>query len=191
MLKLLTTSDFAKGVRILIDGEPYSIIDLTVQSPTARGGNTLVKFRARNLLNGRLSNESIKSGTKFEEPDLYFSSVQFLYVDGDEGVFMDQETFEQFQLKLESLGYGSRFLSEELKLKAMYFNGNPLNIELPTSVELTIDTVEPGTRGNTASASVTTKATLSNGDECQVPLNIKEGDKVLINTEDGSYYQRA
>lgn len=188
---MLTTTDFSKGTRFLIDGEPYAIVDFTVQSPTARGGNTLVKFKAKNLLTGRLISESVKSGTKYDEPDLHFSNVQFLYLDGAEAVFMDQTSYEQFQLTLESIGFGSKFLTDELKIKAMYFNGNPVNIELPEHVALKIDSVEPGTRGNTASASVTTKAILSNGEECQVPLNIKEGDNVLVSTEDGSYHQRA
>jgi elongation factor P len=188
---MITTSDFSKGTRILINDEPYQIVDLTVQSPTARGGNTLVKFKARNLLNGRLTNESVKSGTKYEEPDLHFNNVQYLFTDGSDAVFMDQSSYEQFNLPLESLGNGAKYLNDELKIRAMYFNGQPVNIELPTHVELEVESVEPGTRGNTASGSVTTRATMSNGMDCQVPLNIKNGDRVLISTEDDSYYQRA
>ena len=188
---MLTTTDFSKGTRFLIDDEPYVIVDFTVQSPSARGGNTLCKFKARNLLTGRLRSESVKSGTKYDEPDLHFNSVQFLYVDGTDGVFMDQSTYEQFNLTLESIGFGAKFLTDELKIKAMYFNGNPVNVELPETVPMSVDSVEPGSRGNTASASVTTKAVLSNGEECQVPLNIKEGDKILVVTESGAYHSRA
>lgn len=188
---MLTTSDFSKGTRYLYKDEPYVILDVTVQSPTARGGSTLVKVKSRNLLNGKFVSESFKSGTKFEEPDLTFSTVQFLYFDADEAVFMDASSYEQFQLSKAAIESESRYLNEELKIKAMYFNGTPVSIEIPAQVELTITYVEPGTKGNTASGSVTTKAELSNGMECQVPLNIKDGDRILVDTASHTYYSRA
>lgn len=188
---MITTSDFKKGIRILINDEPFQIQNFTLQSPTARGGSTLVKMRAKSLLTGRLINESIKSGTKFDEPDISYSTVQFLYREGDGSVFMNSEDYEQFSITKEALGEMDKYLTEELKIKALYFNGNVLNIEIPQYVELTITMVEPGERGNTSSGTVTTKAELSNGMEIQVPLNIKEGQKVLIDTTDDSYYQRA
>jgi elongation factor P len=190
-MAMITTADFSIGTRILIDNEPFEIVDMTVQSPTARGGNTLVKFKARNLLNGRLTSESVKAGTKFEEPEIRFAHVQYLYTEGEDAVFMDQETYEQFNIPLAALGEQARYLDPELKIKAMYFNEAPVNIELPQYVELEVTMVEPGSRGNTANSTVTTRAELSNGMEVQVPLNIKQGERVLINTTNHTYHQRA
>lgn len=188
---MITTSDFGKNVRFLYEGEPYVIVDFTVQSPSARGASTLFKVKARNLLNGKLISETFKAGTKFEQPDVRMATVQYLYNEGDDAVFMDSETFDQFNLSLESIGTGAKYLREDLKIKALYFNNQPVNVELPQYVECEVETVEPGTRGNTASGSVTTKATLTNGIEIQVPLNIKNGDHILVSTSDDSFYQRA
>ncbi len=188
---MITTSDFGKNVRFLHEGEPYVIVDFTTQSPSARGASTLVKVKARNLLNGKLINETFKAGTKFEQPDVRMETVQYLYNEGENAVFMDSKTYDQFSLSLESIGSGAKYLREDLKIIALYFNENPVNVELPQHVECEVETVEPGARGNTASGSVTTKAVLSNGIEVQVPLNIKDGDKVLINTADDSFHARA
>tara|TARA_B100001094_G_C18132297_1_gene772971 strand:+ start:703 stop:1269 length:567 start_codon:yes stop_codon:yes gene_type:complete len=188
---MITTADFSKGTRYLHKDEPFAIVDFTVQSPTARGGATLVKVKARNLLTGQLVNETFKSGSKFEQPDLAFSTVQYLYADGEDIIFMDQSTYEQFQLSKLTLANEAKYLSEDLKIKAMYFNGNPISIEIPQHVELVVTMVEPGAKGNTASGSVTTKSELSNGMECQVPLNIKEGDKILVDTNTNTFYSRA
>lgn len=188
---MITTSDFSKGTRYLHNDAPFTIIDFTVQSPTARGGATLVKVKARNLLTGQLVNETFKSGTKFEQPDLEYNTVQYLYQDGEEVVFMDSSSYEQFQLPKASLENEIKYLTEDLKIRAMYFNGNPINVEIPAQVELTVTMVEPGTKGNTASGSVTTRSELSNGMECQVPLNVKEGDRILVDTASNTFYSRA
>ncbi|MBQ49196.1 MAG: elongation factor P [Zetaproteobacteria bacterium] len=188
---LISTSDFSKGTRYLHKETPFVIVDITVQSPTARGGSTLIKVKARNLLSGQLINDNFKAGTKFEQPDITFSQVQYLFQDAEDLVFMDLSSYEQFQLTKASLENEAKYLTEELKIKAMYFNGTPISIEIPSQIELIVTMVEPGTKGNTASSSVTTKSELSNGMECQVPLNIKEGDKILVDTVTNSYYSRS
>jgi len=174
-----------------MDEEPYAIVEVTSQTPSARGASTLIKIKARNLLTGRLRSESIKSGTKFDQPDLRQVNVQYLYDDGRDAVFMDQQSFEQFQISRETIGTAAKYLNEELKIKAMYFNNNPINVALPQHVELEVVSVEPGSRGNTASSTVTTNAELSNGVSIRVPLNIKNGDRILVDTTDDSFYQRA
>lgn len=188
---MISTSDFSKGTRFMHKDEPHAIIDFQVQSPTARGGSTLVKVKARNLLTGKLISETFKAGTKFEIPDLLYNSVQFLYTNGDNAVFMNQETYEQFELPIASIENEAKYLDEELKIKAMYFNGEPVSIEIPELIKLTVTMVEPSTRGNTASGTVTTRAELSNGMECQVPLNIKEGEVVLVDSSTNAFHSRA
>ena len=188
---MITTADFKKGTRILINNEPFQLLDWTVQSPTARGGGTLVKVKARSLITGFLINETIKSGTKFEEPDIHFAAVQFLYMDGTEAVFMNSETFEQFNLTAEALDGVEIYLSESLKIKALYYNGNVINIEIPQYVVLEVTMVEPGERGNTSSGTVMTGAELSNGMEIKVPINTKVGQMISVDTTTGTYHQRA
>lgn len=188
---MISTSDFAKGVRFLVDNEPYVILEVMVQTGSGRGSGGSVKVKARNLLTGRFLAETFKPGTKFEQPDIRQSNVQYLYNDGADAVFMDQESFEQFNLPLEALDEQAVYLREDLKIKALYFNNKAVSVEIPLHVEVTVDSVEPGTRGNTASGTVTTKATLDNGHAVQVPLNIKAGDKIIVNTNDHTFYQRA
>lgn len=188
---MITTADFKKGLKFLYEGEPFQIVDFTVQTQTARGGGTLVRARAKSLTTGRLINESFKSGEKFTEPDIHFSAVQFLYREGDGAVFMNSDNYEQFSLSFEVLGEVNKYLNEELKIKAMFFNGNVVNVEIPQFVELEVTMVEPGERGNTSSGTVMTRAELSNGMSVQVPLNIKEGQRVVIDTTTDAYHQRA
>lgn len=187
---MLTTADFGKGVRFLMNGEPYVIVDVSMQTASGRGSNTLVKFRARNLLTGKLVSEAVKNGTKFEEPDLRYGNVQFLYTEGDQAVFMDQESYDQFNIALEVIGEQARYLTEDVKIKAMYFNGSPVSVELPMHVPVVVDSVEPADRGNTASGTIVTRAVLANGHECQVPVHVKAGDTILVATEDHTFYQR-
>jgi elongation factor P len=187
---MLTTADFGKGVRILMNNEPYTILDVSMQTASGRGSNTLVKFKARNLLTGKLVSEAVKAGTKFEEPDLRYGNVQYLYSEGDQAVFMDQESYEQFNLALEVIGEQARYLSEEVKLKAMYFNGTPVSVEFPMHVPMKVSSVEPADRGNTATGSIMTRAELEGGYECQVPVHVKSCDTILVNTTDHTFYQR-
>jgi elongation factor P len=187
---MITTADFGKGTRILLNGEPYVILDVTIQTAGGRGGNTQSKFRARNLLTGKLVNEAVKAGTKFEEPDLRYGNVQFLYLDGDSAVFMDQETFDQFNIPLATIDEQARYLAEDVKLKVMYFNGTPVNVEFPQHVAVKVAMVEPAERGNTATGAVMTRAQLENGHDVQVPAHVKSGDTILVNPLDHSFYQR-
>lgn len=188
---MLTTTDFKKGVRFLYNREPYMILDVVVQTPSGRGGATLVKVKARNLLDGRFVTETFKAGEKFDEPDISYAQVQYLYSEGDNAVFMDQEHFEQHEIPLSAIGEQAKYLSEDLKIRVMFFNGRPTNIELPQYVEVVVSSVEPGTRGDTATGVVLTNAVLENGMTIKVPLGIKVGERILITTEDDSFYRRA
>ncbi len=187
---MISTSDFGKGTRILMEGQPFVIIEVSMQTASGRASNTLVKFKARNLLTGKLTSEAVKNGSKFDEPDLRYGNVQYLFSEAENAVFMDQESYEQFNLSLEVIGEQTRYLSEDVKIRAMYFNGTPVSIEFPSHVPVKVSSVEPADRGNTASGQIMTRAELENGTECQVPTHVKSGDTILIATEDHSFYQR-
>ncbi len=183
---MLTTGDFKKGLRVEVDGQPWTIVTTTTQSPSARGAATLVKARLRNVLTGQVSDRTFKSGEKFGEPDLQFRPSQYLYAvpEGDAQVhhFMDNTSYEQFELRDDDLGVDARLLVENIEVRAVLFNDRVCGIELPQFVEMELTEVEPGTKGDTASGGVTTTATTMTGLKVQVPLYISSGDVVRIDT---------
>lgn len=187
---MISTSDFGKNVRFLYNNEPYVVLEVHVQSLGGRGGTGLVKVKARNLLTGKFVREEFKAGTKFDEPDLVYTNVQYLYNEGKDAVFMDQDSYEQFSIPLEALGTQAQYLRDDIKIRAMYFNGSPVNIEIPRYVTFKVKSVEPGTRGNTATGTVMTNAELENGVIMKVPLGVKEGDSVVINTHEDAFHAR-
>ena len=191
---MITTSDFKKGLRIELDGAPWTVVQTTTQTPSARGASTLVKARLKHVLTGQVSDRTFKSGEKFNEPDLYLRSAQYLYSEreGSDHVyyFMDTENYEQFPLRGEEIGTLSAWLVENLEVRAISYNQQVVGIELPQFIELTVDSVEPGSRGDTASGSVTTTAYTASGIRVQVPLFVKAGDQIRVDTETGSFKDR-
>jgi elongation factor P len=187
---MITTSDFKKGVRILIDGDPYVIMETQTQTPSARGASTLVKVKARNLRTGQVFDKSFKSGEKFKQPDLEKKAVQYLYDEGEALVFMDLTTYDQFNVQKEDLGEKAFYITDGLECKAMFLEGKLLDLELPQTVEFEVVEVEPGTRGDTVQGSATKPATLSNGLRVQVPLYIETGNVIKISTKDGTFSER-
>ena len=191
---MLTTSDFKKGLRIELDDAPWTVVKTTTQSPSARGAATLVKARLKNVLTGQVSDRTFKAGEKFIEPDLQMRAAQYLYnePDGDDVIyhFMDSANYEQFELRQGDIEDDYRWLTESLEIKAVLYNDKVVGIELPQFVELEIDSVEPGSRGDTASGSVTTAAYTASGVRIQVPLFVKAGDTVRVDTTTGTFKDR-
>lgn len=170
---------------------PYYCLDADVSTPTARGGQTLVRLKMRNLLNSSVFEKTFKANDKFKEPDLQLVPASYLYSDSEGSHFMDQESFETHTLAPEMLGNALDFLLEGAIIQLHKYNGNPIGVQLPMHVELTIAFTEPGVRGDTSSGSVTKPARLETGREIKVPLFIKQGEKVKVTTEDGEFAGRA
>jgi elongation factor P len=170
---------------------PYVCLDVEVSKPTARGGQTLVRLKMRNLLTRAVFDKTFKAGEKFKEPDLASVAATFLYADGDGFHFMDQETFETLTLSASTVGNGRDLLVDNVLVDIQKYNGNPIAIEFPPHVELTVTATEPGVRGDTASGGVTKLATLETGLEIRVPLFIKEGERVKVHTETREFAGRA
>lgn len=170
---------------------PYHCLDVEVSTPTARGGQTLVRIKMRNLINQAVFDKTFKAGDKFKEPDLALVPASFLYSDGEGAHFMDQENFETLTLNAGMLGDALDFLLEGQIIQIQKYNGNPIGLQLPTHVELTVTYTEPGARGDTASGNVTKPAKLETGIEIRVPLFIKEGEKVKVSTETREFAGRA
>ncbi|MEP7304059.1 MAG: elongation factor P [Acidobacteriota bacterium] len=170
---------------------PYHCLEVDVSRPTARGGQTLVRIKMRNLLTRAVLDKTFKAGDKFKEPDLVVISAAYLYAGGDEYHFMDQESFETITLGADILGDDRLLLVDNVMVQIQKFNGNPIGLQFPPHVELTVTYTEPTTRGDTASGSVTKAATLETGMEIRVPLFIKEGEKVKVHTETREFAGRA
>jgi len=187
---LISTSDFKKGARILVEGDPYEIMEYTVQSPSARGSATLVKARVRNVLTRAVFDKTFRAGEKFVEPDVEIRPVQFLYRDGEDFHFMDQASYEQFQLDEAALAGASSFLSDGAALRSLSFNGAVVGIELPQFMEFEVVETEPAVRGDTASGKVLKEGKLATGATVKVPLYIETGERILVATETGEFVRR-
>jgi elongation factor P len=170
---------------------PFSCLEAEVNTPTARGGQTLVRLKVRNLLTNAVFEKTFKAGDKFKEPDLQQVPASYLYSDRDGSHFLDQETFETLTLPEAVIGNALEVLIEGTIVELLKYNGNPIGLELPTFVELTVASTEPGVRGDSSSGSVTKPATLETGLEIRVPLFIKQGEKVKISTENREFAGRA
>jgi elongation factor P len=162
---------------------PYLCLDVERSTPTARGGQTLVRVKMRNLKTRAVFDKTFKAGEKFKEPDLVQSPASYLYRDAEGSHFMDQDTYETITLGGEMLGDAVDFLTDGLVVQILMFNGQAIGLQLPQHVELTVTETEPGARGDTAAGNVTKVAKLETGIEVRVSLFIKEGEKVKINTE--------
>jgi elongation factor P len=174
-----------------IDDTPYHCLDVEVSTPTARGAQTLVRIKMRNLLTRAVFDKTFKAGDKFKEPDLVVVPATFLYSDREGTHFMDQETYETLTLGGDMLGDANDFLVDGQVIQIQKFNGNPIGVQLPVQVELTVKDTEAGARGDTAAGNVTKRAVLETGLEIRVPLFIKEGERVKVNTETREFAGRA
>ncbi len=173
------------------ENAPYHCLDVEVSTPTARGGQTLVRLKMRNLITRAVFDKTFKAGDKFSEPDLVMAKATFTYADGDGFHFMDQETYETLTLSADTLGEDRGLIIDNLEVQIHRYNGQPIGIVFPPHVELTVTNTEMGVRGNTASGSVTKAAVLETGLEIQVPLFIKEGERVKVHTETREFAGRA
>lgn len=187
---MFTTSDFKKGLVIQIDGAPCIIIDVSFQSPSARGANTMVKTKYRNLITAQVLEKTFRSGDKVEEADFERHKGQFLYADGDRGVFMDLETYEQFEMEEEVFAAIQPYLLEGTDVQLGLFQGRMVNVDLPMTVELAITDTAPVIKNATATAQ-TKEAILETGLKLQVPPYLESGEKIKVDTRDGRFISRA
>ena len=191
MAALIEAIEVKRKMVFELEGVPYACLDVEVNTPTARGGQTLVRLKMRNLLTSAVFEKAFKAGEKFKEPDLELVPVSYLYSDADGSHFLDQENFETLTLSSDRVGNALDFLIEGTLLQMHKFNGNPIGLELPIFVDLAVAETEPGVKGDSSSGSVTKVAKLETGLEVRVPLFIKQGEKVKITTETGEFSGRA
>ncbi|MCX5782452.1 MAG: elongation factor P [Elusimicrobia bacterium] len=184
---MIFTSDFKNGVNILVDGEPYQILWFQQHKP-GKGG-AVMRVKLKHLRRGGITERTFKSGEKFDTVDVEKQKKQFLYIAGENYCFMDMKTYEQISFPKEKLGESAKYLTENLEVEATYLDGEFVGIELPISVELKVVATVPGIKGDSVS-NMMKPATLETGVEIQVPLFVKEGDKVRVDTRTGEYIER-
>ena len=191
-MALTGANELRRRMMIKVDGEPYAVVEVFFASPSARGAATMVRTRLRHLLTGAVLEKSFRSGEKFEEPDVAYAPASFMYSDAEGFHFMDEATFEQFMLPAEQVGDDRGYMTDGLVVQVLKYNGEAVALELPQFVELAVAETEPGVKGDTAGGGRDTKpATLETGMQVRVPLFIKEGERVRVNTQTGEVAGRA
>ena len=191
MAALIDAIDVKRKMFFEFENIPFVCLEAEVSTPTARGGQTLVRLKMRNLITRAVFDKTFKAGDRFKEPDLEMVEASYLYSDGGGFYFMDQKSFETHTLSNEMVGDAQDLIVEGVIIQLHKYNGNPIGLQLPQHVELNVAYTEPGVRGDTSSGSVTKTAKLETGIEIRVPLFIKEGEKVKVSTETREFAGRA
>jgi len=184
---MIDTSQFKKGLKIEVDGEVYEIIDYSFMKVAQR--QATVKTKLRHIFTGNIITKTFISGEKFEVPEIEEKNAQFLYRDGDNLVFMDLNTYEQYSIPQHMIEEKAKFLKEGLEVRAIFYKGRLCDINLPITVEFEVVDTPPGIRGDTASGG-SKPAVLSTGLVINVPLFIEKGDIIKVDTRTGEYVER-
>jgi len=183
----LDTSQFKNGLRIELDGQPFTITYFQHVKP-GKGG-AFVRTKVKNLLNGKSVEKTFRAGERVEEADVEDRTMQYLYLDGESLVFMDTTSYEQIPIPAEQVGDDVKFLKENTDVEVLFYKGKPTNITIPSFLEAVITQCDPGLKGDTAS-NTTKPATLETGAVVQVPLFIKEGETIRVDTRTRAYVER-
>lgn len=184
---MYSTTDFRKGLKIEIDGTPFEIIEFQHFKP-GKGG-AMVRTKLRNILNGRVLDNTFRSGERVERPNLESRDMQFLYHEGEQLVFMDMTTYDQMHMDAEATDGKANYLKDGQECRVLLYNEKPLDIEIPASLVLEVTETEPGAKGDTVS-NVTKPATLETGVVIQVPIFVNIGDRVKVDTRTNGYLGR-
>lgn len=182
------TSDFKKGIKIQIDGDPYLMVECNFVKPGK--GNALYKCRMRNLLRGTMLDRTYKGGDSLEAADISEIDAQFLYQQQNQFVFMDNTSYEQYELTKEQVDDAWKYLKEGMVCSMVLFNGNPITVSPPNHVVLKVEYAEPAMKGNTAT-NLTKPVKMETGAEIIVPAFVDTGDMIKIDTRTGEYLERA
>jgi len=185
---MLGLADIKSGKHIVLDGDPYTVT-WNVFGKTARQGGVM-KTKLKNLITGRVMEKTFQGSDKVEEADIRYKKAQFLYAAGDQYDFMDQEDFDTVSFMADQLGNQVNFISEGMDVDIQYFNGSPINVQLPAKMTFTVIQTDPGVKGDTA-GSANKDAVIDTGYKVKVPLFINKDEKIVVNTLSGEYIERA
>jgi elongation factor P len=186
---VIGATEIKRGEILDLDGAPWEVTEVAVQTPSARGASMLVKIKARNLRTGQTLAKTFRGNETVATADCEKRAIQFLYRQDEEFVFMDQASFEQFELSAGILGDAAGFLTDGLELRSLLYNGQVLAVELPVTVELLVVETAPALKGATAQAQLK-PARLETGIEILVPPYLESGERVRVDTRDGRFVER-
>lgn len=184
---VIVTNEFRNGARLELDGEPYIIVEFQHVKP-GKGG-AFVRTRLKSLKAGNVIDRTFRSGEKFDEPDIEEKTMQFLYAEGSDYIFMDTENYEQLSLSRTELGDRVSYLKEQMVANILFYRGKAITVELPLFVELKIAETDPARKGDTASGG-SKPAKLETGAIVKVPFHLQEGDIIKVDTRTGDYIER-
>ncbi|NQV27064.1 MAG: elongation factor P [Rhodopirellula sp.] len=184
----INASDFKKGLKVIVEGEPYDMLECHFVKPGK--GQALYKLRLRNLLKGTIISPTLRSGDSLEAADVRKSNGQYLYRDADGFIFMEDATFDQHTISAEKMGDAANFLLDGAKCELLFYNDQLIGVDPPAHVIVEVTYTEPAARGNTT-ANVTKAATVETGAEVQVPAFIEQGEKIRVDARTGAYVERA
>lgn len=184
---MISTTDFRNGKRLMVEGEPFYIVEFQHVKP-GKGG-AFVRTKLKSYLSGNVLDRTFRSGERFEEPELEERDLQFLYATGDSYTFMDMETYEQFTYEKKQLGENADLLKENMISKILVYEHRPIAVELPIFIELKVVDAEPGVRGDTASGG-SKPAIVETGAMIKVPLYLQIGEVIRIDTRTRAYVER-
>ena len=184
---MITTAEFRNGSRLLVEGDPFYIVEFQHVKP-GKGG-AFVRTKLKSYITGNVLDRTFRSGERFEEPDLEEREMQFLYATGDDFTFMDTETYEQLTFAKKQLGENADLLKENMTVKILIYEHRPIDVELPIFIELKVVDAEPGVRGDTASGG-TKPAIVETGATIKVPLYLEVGTVIKIDTRTRAYVER-
>ncbi|HTJ85590.1 MAG TPA: elongation factor P [Polyangiaceae bacterium] len=183
----MDTSDIRKGLKMMVDGKPYAVVDFQFVKPGK--GQAFTRVKVKSMVDGSVLERTYKSGEKIEKADVEERQMQFIYPEGDNFVFMDAASGDQVTVQGDKMEDEAQWISDGMNVDVTLWNGQPIGISLPASVVLQITSSEPGVRGDTASGA-SKPATLSTGAVVQVPLFINEGEWIKVDTREGRYIER-
>ncbi len=184
----MDTSDIRKGLKLMMDGQPYVVVDFQFVKPGK--GQAFTRTKMKNMLTGNMLERNIRSGEKLEAADVEERTLQYIYPDGDAFVFMHPQSGEQITVQRDAVGDDAGFLTDGLEVLVTIYRGNPVGITLPPHIVVQVTETEPGVRGDTAT-NVTKPAKVSTGATVPVPLFVNVGDWIRVDTRTRSYLERA
>lgn len=184
---MIETNDFKKNAKLMVDGQPYVIVDFQHVKPGK--GNQFTRTKMRNILTGQNLERTFKSGEKFDVPNIMTRTANYNYKDDVGYYFMDQTNFETIAVNPEEVGDSANYLIDNIEVTVLFYNDRPFGVDVPNAVNIKVVQTDPGFKGNTVSGT-TKPATLETGFVVQVPLHIKEGDVLRIDTRTGDYVER-
>lgn len=184
----INTTDLRGGMKVEVEGQPYVVVSNEFVKPGK--GASFNRVRIKHLKSGRVVEKTFKTGEKLELADVSETPMRMLYREPDGAIFMDESSFEQIKIPLESIGDTSQWLMDDLLYEVVFYKGSPMTIEPPTFMEMEVTETSPGDRGNTASGRVLKPATLKSGAKIQVPIFVEQGEMIKVDTRTGEYVSR-